>query len=395
MYPDKYDIIPIHASDINSYMRCRRYWNWTSPSRQNLRRRVDIHGVNTNLWFGTGIHYALEMYYHPVLKRDPVEAFRTWYTYQWEGGRVTKDWLDLIADNKPTAIAMTSGESLYQVRGLRDILPDADHEEFAGFLDLGIGMLTFFKDYAERNDNFDVVAAESSFSIPLGFEAIDYREQSPNFGKLLEVHARGKRDAILRYHDTGKFGVTDYKTAGVFDESIDSKLETDPQCSTYIWATQQEDAEWSDVDNVLYQVLRKVYPSPPTVLTSGLPSVARSTESTTAALFEQYIRERDLLAWFEGNQKAQAYYTWLLELGDANFIQRKYAYRNPAEVKATGEHIKMVAREMVDINTQIYPRYTGDYNCTRCAFRVPCISMQDGSDYQAIIDDGYERNKDR
>ena len=261
--PHKYDIIPIHASDISSYMRCRRYWSWTSPSRESLTRRADIHGVNVNFFFGNGIHYALEEMYNPVLSRDPVEVFNTWFTYQWEGGIVIADWLERLYDNRPQEVPGPAG--LYQVRGLRDILPDADHEEFAELKELGINMLTFFKDYAERNDDFDVIAAESVFSIPLGFTAIDVREQSPNYGKELEVHARGKRDAIVQYHDTGKYGVSDYKTAGAFDETLESKLETDPQCSTYIWASRQEavlyDLPWKDIDSVLYQVLRKVYPS--------------------------------------------------------------------------------------------------------------------------------------
>ena len=101
------------------------------------------------------------------------------------------------------------------------------------------------------------------------------------------------------------------------------------------------------------------------------------------------------MGWFESNVKAQGYYTWLLEQGDKNFIQRVTTYRNKHEIAATGEHITMIAKEMLDPNIAIYPRFTGDYNCTRCAFRVPCIAKQDGSDYRSILEDGYERNRDR
>src|SRR3954452_15910762 len=102
--PNKYDIIPIHTSDVASFLRCRRYWNWSSPTRSNLRHKVEIYGIDTNLWFGSGIHYALEMYYNPALRRDPVEAFQTWFEYQWNGGIVTEDWLDRTYDINPQKV---------------------------------------------------------------------------------------------------------------------------------------------------------------------------------------------------------------------------------------------------------------------------------------------------
>ena len=88
--PGKHDIIPIHCSDVASFKRCRRYWAFSSPTRQNLRRRVDLYGISMPLWFGTGIHYALEMFYNPTLRRDPVESWETWFDYQWNGGVVTE-----------------------------------------------------------------------------------------------------------------------------------------------------------------------------------------------------------------------------------------------------------------------------------------------------------------
>src|SRR6187431_1672011 len=170
--PSKWDIIPIHASDVSAYKRCRRYWNWSSPTRTNLRRRVDLHGVKIELWFGTGIHYALEMYYDPMLQRDPVEAFKTWYDYQWNGGIVTEDWLDRTYDIRPTRVTQTSDEGTsyhaWKIKGLKHLLPNVEvvQEEFENHYELGVGMLNFYKEWAQKNDDFVVVAAESVFSIP-------------------------------------------------------------------------------------------------------------------------------------------------------------------------------------------------------------------------------------
>jgi hypothetical protein len=378
---------------------------------------VDIHGVSMPLWFGTGIHFALEQYYDPILRHDPIESFQTWYQYQWEGGVVGEEWLERTYDIHPrivdrpvpTDMQMLDGEPItvgslkYRIRGLRDILPNIEvvQEEFELHKELGIGMLTFYKEYAERNDDFVVVAAESTYSIPLGFEAMDIREESPNCGSNLEVHARGKRDAIIFFPEQDKYGVIDHKTAARVDDAYFKKLEKDEQCSNYLWAAKMEALmngyPWSGgiVDRVVYNVLRKNFPKPPTVLKSGLLSMDRQKEGTTPDLFkEAIVGNDDLEKWFRENEKAQSYYSYLCEMGDSMFIQRDLVTRNHHEVAATGEHLKMVAKEMLS-KPAIYPNPTAEFRCLECAFRNPCIAADDGSDWQGMLTDGYETNKDR
>lgn len=418
--PDKYDIIPIHASDVSTFLACRRRWDWSSPARNNLRKRVEIEGVNPNLWFGSGIHYALEMYYHPVLQRDPVEAFTTWFNIQWHGGLVAEEWLERTYDIKAILMpdqhevkvdvgsmtAIEDSQPMYTIRGLRDLLPDPNQDEFMALFDLGVGMMTFYREYAPKNDDFVVISPEAKFSVPLMrpdngriMYAVDTREQSPNYGKKLEVHARGQRDAIVHRPTAGKYCIIDHKTAAKIDEDYFVKLDTDPQCSTYIWASQQEaqiyDLPYKNVDEVIYQALRKVYPKPPTALNNSTPSLNRTEESTTAEMFLEFIKEGALEVWYESNEKAQGYYSWLLANGDENFVVRRIAHRNKAMIANTGYHLGQIATEMLDPKLPIYPRFTGDYSCTRCMFRAPCIAEEDGSGSDYMIDNGYERNRGR
>lgn len=411
--PSKWDVIPIHGSDVASYKRCRRYWDWTSPARNNLRRRVDIYGINMPLWFGTGIHYALEKYYDPILQHDPVESFKTWYQYQWDGGISTEVWLDLTYDLNPRKLGAHEyagsdwedyGGPLWEIRGLRQILPNLHEveEEFELHRELGIGMMEFYREWAPANDNFICVAAESSYSIPLGFESKDVREDSPNYGKSLEVHARGKRDAIIYFQDTDKFGIIDHKTAARVDEDYFLKLDKDEQCSNYLWATIMESEQnnslpWygHTVDRVLYTALRKNYPKPPTITSHGWPSLDRQKEGTTAELFQQtIIGNENFEVWFRENEKAQSYYTYLCEMGDSAFVQRDLVVRNKYEIAATGAHLRMIAKEMLN-EPMIYPNPTGEFRCLQCAFRSPCIAADDGSDWQGMLMDGYEENRDR
>ena len=393
--PGKYDIIPIHTSDVASFLRCRRYWSWSSPARNNLRTRADVSGINPNLWFGTGIHYALEKYYSPVLRRDPVEAWQTWFKYQWDGGTVTDELLEHTYDNNPHKQA----DGLWQVRGLRDILPQYDEEEYLAYRDLGTNMMEFYKRYAPEQDDFIVVATESTYSVPLGFSSVDIREESPNYGKSLEVHARGKRDAIAYSERTGSFFVMDHKTAAVIGPEYFDKLDTDPQVSNYIWASREEailgDLPWKKINECLYQALRKAAPMPPTMLQSGLPSLSRTTESTTAQMFSEFVISNNLQVWFDDNLKAQAYYNWLVECGNENFIQRRTTFRSRTFLDNVGKNLRMVAEEMLDNDLNIYPRFTGEISCVRCAFRAPCISVEDGADAEFILANNYEPNRGR
>lgn len=405
--PGKYDIIPIHTSDIASFNRCRRYWDWSSPTRTNLRHRVDIYGINMNLWFGTGIHYALQSMYDPMLKRDPVETFLTWYEHQWNGGIVGEEWLELTYDAHPSLVDTGTIEetqvSSWKILGLRDILPDPVEEEFETHKQLGIGMLTYYKDYAARKDEFTAVACESTYSIPLGFESTDLREESPNYRKKIEVHARGKRDSIIWYPERDVFRVLENKTAARIDEDYFLKYEKDPQAMNYLWSALMEakyyDLPWQgrDFDAVVVNALRKNYPKPPTVLKNGISlSVDRQNEGTNAELFMEAINEFDARReWFEDDDKAQRYYDYLVQRGDDLFIQRDVVPYNEHEMYNTGEHLKMIAQEMLNPEINIYPNPSGSSMCTRCVFRQPCLSKDDGSDWQGMLADGYEQNRGR
>jgi hypothetical protein len=346
--------------------------------------------------------------YDPMLKRDPVEVFKTWFQFQWEGGIVSEKWLDLTYDIHPrlvssevnAAVPMDEGEK-WEIAGLRDILPDPIEEEFMEYKELGIGMLEYYKDYAARKDDFEVIAVESTYSIPLGFEAIDRREESPNYGKKIEVHARGKRDKIAWYPERNKFAITDYKTVDRMDEDYFLAYEKNEQITNYLWATKAEatyyDMPWyaEQVDRVVITGLRKNYPKPPTILKSGLPSLNRQTEGTTAELFMQYVTANGLDLWYEDDEKAQAYYSYLVANGEDLFVVRHTELRNDHEIEAAGNKIRMIAQEMVDPKLNIYPNPTGARSCLKCTFRVPCIAKDDGSDWQGMLEDGYEVNRDR
>jgi hypothetical protein len=100
-------------------------------------------------------------------------------------------------------------------------------------------------------------------------------------------------------------------------------------------------------------------------------------------------------AWFKESEDAQKYFQFLLEQGDEKFVIRKPVYRNKYEIKAFDRHLKMIAKEMLNPKTNIYPAPSGSWMCTGCQFRAPCIAADDGSDWQGMLADAYEVNRDR
>jgi hypothetical protein len=424
--PSKWDVIPIHASDRAAFKFCRRQWNWSSPSKYNLVPRAAVHGISEPLWYGAGFHHALEHMYSPFLHEDPVVVWKAWFDLQWNGGLIHANDVKEFVDREPEP----AGDNLYRVKGLCDLLPFPDEEKFLGYRDLGIGMLEFYKKYAEREDTFNVIQVEHEFSVPIFdedgdvFYALDTREMpsswEPNeelandYGPLMQVslsshngvvvwkqvHARGRMDLICQDGENGQYGLLDHKTTSRTDDDYFRGLDLDEQCTTYLTLgeieAQMYGLEYTQLDWIIYQALLKGYPQPPTILKNGLPSLNRQTETTTAELFEQAVLAHPFgEEIFKHDEKMLSYYAWLLEKGDERFIVRTPVRRNKAQKKNAMRRLYYEARDMLDSNLRVYPNPTKNYGCLNCRFRGPCIAAEDGSDWKMILEDGYVENWDR
>jgi hypothetical protein len=397
---------------------------------------ASVSGVVEPLWFGTGIHYALERYYNPVIKEDPVIAFETWFNLQWRGGVIDASEVKQYADRDPQPIPKEvtddSPKALaYKVDGLKDILPDGiyDEDKFLGYLDLGKGMMEFYKGYSEAHDNFTVILVEHDFSVPVldkdgaPMYAIDKRvmpegwepdfDKGNEFGPLIrrknvddsnayylekQVHTRGRQDMIKQDNEFGNYGILDYKTAAKVDDDYFRHLDLDEQCTSYLAFGELEarlyDLEFKDLDHITYQAMLKGYPKPPSILKSGLPSLNRTEETTTAEMFEKHIIDNGLKPIFDLDPKMQSYYTYLLELGDKRYVRRTDTHRNPAQRKNAMTRLYYEAQDMLN-DPVPYPNPTKNYGCLNCVFRGPCIAAESGDDYAAMLEDGFMPNWDR
>jgi PD-(D/E)XK nuclease superfamily len=384
-----------------------------------------VHGIRINLWFGAGIHKALEAYYNTGLKKDPEIAFISWFDLEWNGGRIHESELPEYVDRNP----MRYADGSLKIEGLRDLLPSPDEELFMQHKELGIGMMRFYKNYAAREDNFSVIGTEHNFSVPIlkpdgqPLYMVDTRvmpegwepsNEENVFGPLMrrkpatitssegwlkQVHARGRQDLLIQDNESGRYGIIDYKTTSRLDDDYFRHLELDEQCTTYLTLGEVEaklyDLEYNELDFIIYQAMLKAYPKPPTITSRGFPSIDRQSESPTAKMFEECINSNP--AWrsmYDHDVKWQNYYTWLLELGDKRFVHRKDVWRNRIQRRNAGVRLYYETLDMLN-NPVPYPNPSKNYGCLNCIFRAPCIAVEDGSDFEAILADGYMQNWDR
>lgn len=404
--PSKTEIIPIHTSDRGAFMKCRRRWDWSSPMRNNLVPDVRSRGVYFPFWFGSGIHYGMRNYYDPRIAQDPVEAFAYWFDMQWNGGIVEEDFLDFTYDRNPKPFEGAHGDfpdgfsgttPLYYIKGLKELHPDPDFDEFETHRILGLNMLKYYRHYAEEFDDFDVLMAEHTFSVPIidpsNGKVLMWRDWRD--GEMKEVHARGTSDAIIRHKQTGVHGILEHKSAVDITDTYFEKLSKDEQCTSYVSAARLEakvyGLPYTDVRDVLYNAVRKAFPRPPTINKNGMPSINRSQESTTYEMFVQAVQESGRAIIVQNDPKYISYMQYLQDVGHEQFIVRKTVPRNHHEIASHRENLFNQAVDMLN-DPSIYPNPTGEFSCTRCPFRVPCIAKDDGSDWEMMLSDGFVKN---
>jgi len=101
--------------------------------------------------------------------------------------------------------------------------------------------------------------------------------------------------------------------------------------------------------------------------------------------------EMSVKALSEAGEDLTQYQDFLefLQLQGNKFFKRTQVHRNEHELRNQGLNIYYEVKEMLDPNTVSYPN-PSRFNCMMCAFRAPCIAMNDGSDYEYLLQEDYK-----
>jgi len=340
------DIIEIHTHDRINFKRCRWKWDFESGLRKHL---VLKDSSNKNLWFGTGIHFAMEDYHGYRRFSSPMHAFQAYYD---------------------------AFETYYP-----EYMP-VEHEDL---LELGLQMLDYYPLWLRQRNEFETLWIDGKPQVEVEF-SIEIPELSKYAGKT--VVYQGAFDRVV-VDPHGRLWLMDYKTASRFDTD---KLELDPQVSAYCWAAEQYYER--EVEGMIYLQLKKSTPQYPKVLAKGGLSVDKR-QYTTYNLFR--IALTDLGYDLESlPPKYDEYLQYLLEqetLDGDRFIRWDRVRRNAYFKESEYNLIVTEGYDMLDPNVRLYPNPTPQ--CAgSCDFRCVCLAMRDGSDYQWMLEEMYERKEE-
>lgn len=326
----------IRTSDRISFKSCRRRWGWTSHLRHNLGPKQGI----SPLWFGTGIHFALEDFHGYNRFGHPSKAFLAYVK-----ARIAHD-------------------------------PNKLPEDWKELQQLGQDMMDYYILWLQQRKNNvwktywhnGVPQVEVNFRFPIPFDASEWGYD--------EVVYSGTIDRIC-IDEFGMLWVMDYKTAA----SIQTlHYSTDPQISVYMWAVPH--LYDMPVGGFLYQQHRKMIPNPGRILQNGSVSVDKN-QATTRMMYRQTLievygsveraPEKNIEVL---NMLAQQEDEW-----SDPFIRIDRVERNERRAEAEGAKIMMEIEDMLNPDLPLYPNPTRDC-ASFCSFLSPCVSMDDGGDWK-------------
>lgn len=350
--------IIIRTSDRIAFKQCRRKWGWSSHLKANLGSKH----LATPLWFGSGIHFALEDFHGHNVFGSPDKAFLAY----------------CIATSR---------------QDTRLLPPDAQEH-----LDLGQKMMAYYTKHwlRFRKDNKTYWAAnpqtgvlepqvEVDFEIPIPFE------ENPHLERLARQHDadcilyRGTMDKMSEDED-GNLWVDEYKTAKRYEQF---HFQTDPQVTTYVWAASH--IYDRPVAGVRYIQFIKDAPVPPRILAST------GKISTASNLVTSYPLYYDALERFYGStdDAPQEYLNKLAEIGKAEnehsdrFIRRDIVRRNTHACNAEAAKILLEIEDMLNPDLPLYPNPTRQ--CPyMCGFLAPCVTMDDGGDWAHELENEFD-----
>ena len=256
-------------------------------------------------------------------------------------------------------------------------------DDFKEREELGLGMLDSYFAWQIGVDDFTPTHVEVDFEVPI---------LTPDGSEMVcECHGwpvvyQGRLDGIVQ-DKFGWYWILEHKTAGQLGPT--EHLVLDEQTGSYAWAIRH--MLGIRVQGVIYNEAVKKLAHPPLQLvrpTGGRNFSVNKQQDTTYEIALQHLsREGENLELYRD-------FLEYLQLQGNKFFRRTQVHRNTYELEDQGLRIYYEAREMLSPDTVPYPN-PSRFNCMMCAFRSPCIAMNDGSDYEFLLQEDYrERSQE-
>lgn len=335
----------VTASDVQSYLRCRRNWDYTSANRQSLFKK----GMPTPaLHIGAAVHYALAMHWRGenwlvALNRH----------YEATKAQLEKDYREAVG----------TGMSYQEL----DLL--SEHRMECQFL-----LQAYFARYGEDNPTkpYKIVASEITFMIPLD--------------EWLDIWLMGTIDRICvdKYGSVIPLEIKTYKTAPKRENWAFN-------FQTHVYALALQKLLGIEVGMALYDGIRKKGPTEPQLLKTkrdGSPGgVSRKWIDTT---YERYLT---VVKSVHGGDVPIQYAEILSRLHARDksptnaFVHRFRISLLESALEQTWDVLRVAAREMA-YSPLIIP--SKDWQgCPMCRTKDLCDAQYAGEPLDVLIERGY------
>lgn len=398
-------VLDVSATERSVFRTCRR--RWELEVLENLEPRVP---PAFDLEFGTGIHKALEAYYFNVANSGAFPPDKTTRRRPLEGALSVWDQYHTEVDT-------------WLTHELDPTYADPVLDKWAELGDLGDEMLRGYHQFAKIEDRFTVHAIEGH-TTPAGeswlkkhWEDREHHAEHSDNGVILHPSGRllvpildpktqlplkrkpmlsARIDLLVNRIDEGMKGlwIIDHKTAG--SQPSDRGLDFDDQVTAYCYSVWR----WLGVvpRGVCFSHLIKKVPKDPRILKSGKLSTAKD-QLTRADWYRDELIDRGLMRK-DGTIKDEAYadvYEALLSRGWDPFFRRLEVTRSRNELLAFEARLADEYEDMFDAmmgDLSLYPNFSRMW-CPSCSVAPICQAIEDGSDWQGIIESRYQDKPDR
>lgn len=353
----------ISISEITSFLRCRRAWDYGSSNRQALKK-IGIPRATLNV--GTLVHAGIAAMSDPKLTRDMDTT-----TIRGE----ERDWRIAVGCNAIHDLAHTQMSEYIAWTEATGTLVTQD--EISELNAQEAQAMTLLQNYVMRYgpmgypDFIRLDAIEQTFRVPI-----------PGTDGFLI----GTLDRLMQNTETSEWFVGEIKTYKTTPNYETLKMR--PQFTAYAWAAQQLLGE--PVRSILYDGVSQKLPAVPEMLRNGHPSLAvTKLAATSAVLFNNMLQENNL----GDNQRYQEILHDLAMRDTCDvtpFYARYQIDLTQAQVMNFALDLPNIYREMQ--TATVYPNFT--HTCAwDCWYTDLCHAQQLGEDTTFLKETQYTSNE--
>lgn len=356
----------LRTSERNLFKRCQWAWERNYIDRLEPRKRH-----SAALWFGTGIHLALEHWYIPGTKRgrNPID---TWNEYCDESE------------------ANTEYINTYM---------EGDFSEAVEARELGIDMLQGYLDTYGDEPWMDVISSELTFQVPLKHDSwvVDGTSPDDMAQKIpgLTTTYVGTFDLVYRDTRDGKLYVLDHKTARALGAANTQYLPLDDQAGAYwamaVFTLREQELIGPDevLTGIVYNYLVKTKSDKRPRNKDGLATNNPQKKHYLAALEHLEIEKLDKLKIDELKLKAEEH--GIEVFGEVSSRQPTKAFERVVVRKNKRQQFRQIKRMLQDLeamslvrNKVLTATKTPTRECSFCPFQNICELDEAGRDYSDI-----------